>query len=86
MLLGATAAKTLLGNDFRITAHRGEPLRLPDLDLDFDPAAVATARPSSELRGAPADREQALGGLVANVRFAYTLLTSWAVSESTPQS
>ena len=29
VLLGATAAKSLMGNDFRLTAHRGEALHLP---------------------------------------------------------
>lgn len=29
VLMGATAAKSLLGSDFRLTAHRGEVLRLP---------------------------------------------------------
>lgn len=40
-LLGATAAKSLLGNDFRLTAHRGEVLRLPDDAFD---ALVADLR------------------------------------------
>ena len=29
VLLGATAAKSLMGSSFRLTAHRGEVLRLP---------------------------------------------------------
>ena len=38
MLLGATAAQSLMGSAFRLTAHRGEVLRLPDADeLEFDP-------------------------------------------------
>ena len=74
VLLGATAAKSLLGNDFRITAHRGEALRLPTddkaIDLDLDPQVVATVHPSSVLRGPPEDREQAFDALVADLRFA----------------
>ena len=79
VLLGATAAKSLLGNDFRITAHRGEALRLPTddkaIDLDLDPQVVATVHPSSVLRGPPEDREQAFDALVADLRFAAGLLT-----------
>lgn len=79
VLLGATAANALLGTDFRITAHRGEVLRLPADDnailLDVNPQVVATAHPSSVLRGPPEDRERAFGALVADLRFAAGLLT-----------
>jgi uracil-DNA glycosylase family protein len=77
VLLGATAAKALLGNDFRVTAHRGEVLRLPALDdsgLDVDPEVVATVHPSSVLRGPPEDREKALAGLTADLKVAAGLL------------
>jgi hypothetical protein len=30
VLLDATAAKSLMGNGFRLTAHRGEALHLPE--------------------------------------------------------
>ena len=62
VLLGATAAKSLMGNGFRLTAHRGEVLRLPSEDdkaeLDVDPQVVATVHPSAMLRGPPEDRER----------------------------
>ncbi|HZQ33192.1 MAG TPA: UdgX family uracil-DNA binding protein [Mycobacterium sp.] len=78
VLLGATAAKALLGNDFRLTAHRGEALRLPAddaaVDLDIDPQVVATVHPSSVLRGPPSDREKAFDALVADLRFAAGLI------------
>ena len=78
VLLGATAAKSLLGNDFRITANRGEALRLPEDDetvqLDFDPHVVATVHPSSVLRGPPTERDKAFDALVADLRFAAELL------------
>ncbi len=45
VLLGATAAKALLGNDFRLTEHRGEVLHAPEADY----AVVATPHPSSVL-------------------------------------
>ncbi|MGA5466353.1 UdgX family uracil-DNA binding protein [Mycobacterium sp. NPDC050041] len=76
VLLGATAAKALLGNDFRVTAHRGEVLRLPPstTGLDVDPQVVATVHPSSVLRGPPEDREKAFEGLTADLRVAAGLL------------
>ena len=45
VLLGATAAKTLLGPSFRITRERGRPL-----DSDLAELVLATAHPSSILR------------------------------------
>jgi uracil-DNA glycosylase family 4 len=46
VLLGATAAKALLGSSFRVTQHRGELL-----DSDLAPIVAATVHPSSILRG-----------------------------------
>ena len=46
VVLGATAAKTLLGNSFRLMAQRGEPL-----ECDLAPIVVATIHPSAILRG-----------------------------------
>ena len=45
VLLGATAAKALLGSSFRVTQHRGELL-----DSDLAPIVTATVHPSSILR------------------------------------
>ena len=64
VLLGATAAQSLLGPSFRVTQHRGKvvptPLGIP---------AVATVHPSSILR-APDDagREEAMAAFVADLR------------------
>jgi uracil-DNA glycosylase len=78
VLLGATAAKSLLGNDFRLTAHRGEALRMPTdddaIDLDIDPHVIATAHPSSVLRGPPEERDKAFDALVDDLRFGAGLL------------
>jgi DNA polymerase len=67
-----------MGNDFRITAHRGEPLRLPEDDSGIqpgiDPHVVATVHPSSVLRGPPQDREKAFDALVDDLRAAARLL------------
>ena len=49
VLLGATAAKALLGSSFRVTRERGRPL-----DSDLAPLVVATIHPSAILR-APDD-------------------------------
>jgi DNA polymerase len=73
VLLGATAAQSLMGSTFRLTAHRGEELRLP-ADLDMDPAVVVSAHPSAVLRGPHEKREEAFDDLVSDLRFAYGLL------------
>lgn len=43
--LGATAAQSLLGRDFRVTQHRGE-----FLESTLAPVVMATVHPSSILR------------------------------------
>jgi DNA polymerase len=53
VLLGATAAKALLGSSFRVTQHRGELL-----DSELAPLVSATIHPSAILR-APDDRARA---------------------------
>jgi DNA polymerase len=78
VLLGATAAKALMGNDFRLTAHRGEVLILPDVFSSagphIDPAAVATVHPSSVLRGPSENRQQAFDALTEDLRVAAELM------------
>ena len=78
VLLGATAAKALMGNDFRVTTHRGEALRLPELDgipaTARDAAVVATIHPSAVLRGPSDAREESFRSLVADLRLAGELL------------
>jgi DNA polymerase len=75
VLLGATAAQSLMGGTFRLTAHRGEVLHLPEpRDLSFDPKIAVTAHPSSVLRGRPEDRDRAFAALVSDLRFADGLL------------
>ena len=71
VLLGATAAKSLFGNDFRLTAHRGEILHLPDMEATWsDPALIVTIHPSAVLRAPTQARDEAFGGLVADLRVA----------------
>lgn len=72
--LGATAAKALLGPDFRVTRHRGVLLPWPDgaaapADLpDLPGGVLATVHPSAVLRAT--DRAAAYAGLVADLRTA----------------
>jgi DNA polymerase len=79
VLLGATAAKSLMGSSFRLTAHRGEVLRLPaddtKINLDIDPRVVATVHPSAILRGPREDREKAFDALVADLSVVAELKT-----------
>jgi DNA polymerase len=61
-LLGATAAKALLGPSFRVTRERGRRL-----DVPFAPCAVATIHPSAVLRAPSEERDQAFAGLVSDL-------------------
>jgi uracil-DNA glycosylase len=63
VLLGATAAQSLLGPSFKVTQHRGELLD----DTGFAPHVLATVHPSSILRGPPEDRKRNLAALVADL-------------------
>ncbi len=76
VLLGATAAQALLGSGFRLTAHRGEELRLPtDSDRGIDPSIVTTTHPSAILRGPAEERAKNFDALVADLKFATGLLS-----------
>jgi uracil-DNA glycosylase len=68
--LGATAAQSLLGPQFKLMAERGQAISSP-----FAAAVVATIHPSSILRS-PDDesRKAALAGLVSDLRTAAALL------------
>lgn len=73
VLLGATAAKSLLGNDFRLTRHRGEVIHTTGPEDSEDRALVATIHPSAVLRGPSDARDEAFDGLVADLRTAYAV-------------
>jgi uracil-DNA glycosylase len=63
--LGATAAQDLLGRDFRLTQHRGEPIT----DTAWAPWVLATVHPSSLLRMPDEEsREQAYAQFVDDMR------------------
>ena len=69
VLLGATAAQSLLGRDFRVTAHRGELI-----ESELADAVTATVHPSSILRGKPEEREASFAAFVDDVRVVAGLL------------
>ncbi|MCA2224585.1 UdgX family uracil-DNA binding protein [Nonomuraea aurantiaca] len=62
VVLGATAARSLLGTEFRLTRQRGEPIPLGEA------LAIATIHPSAVLR-AP-DRDEAYAGFLADLKAA----------------
>jgi uracil-DNA glycosylase len=69
--LGATAAQSLLGAEFRVSAQRGEAIRLPaavDVELDPEPIVVATVHPSSVLRDRSESHDEAYRLFVDDLR------------------
>jgi DNA polymerase len=68
--LGATAAQSLLGRQFRVTKERGFPV-----ESDLAPYVVATVHPSSILRqSTSAEREAAMAAFVADLEVVAELL------------
>jgi len=64
LLLGATAAKALLGQGFKLTEHRGEPL-----DSELAELVVATIHPSAILRARDdASRQAQRASFIADLR------------------
>jgi uracil-DNA glycosylase family protein len=72
IVLGATAAQSLLGPSFKVTQHRGAVLDAPAEFGGHPEHVLATVHPSSVLR-AP-DRTAAYQDLVADLRAAAPLL------------
>ena len=72
VLLGATAAQTILGPSFRVSEERGKLV-----PSDLAPIVVATVHPSSILR-APDDAARELGfrALVQDLAVAATALAA----------
>ncbi len=74
--LGATAAGSLFGPQFRLTQHRGQALGWPPESGDFAGddtpvgTALATIHPSAVLRAPDEDRAAAFDGLVHDLRAA----------------
>jgi uracil-DNA glycosylase family protein len=69
VLLGATAAQSLLGRQFRVTQNRSKLV-----ESDLAEAVTATIHPSAILRGEPDRREAEFAAFVDDLRFAAGLL------------
>jgi DNA polymerase len=69
--LGATAAQTLMGPAFRVTQQRGQRI-----EVSWAGAFVATLHPSAILRMRSGEREEAMDGLIADLRVVARLLRS----------
>jgi DNA polymerase len=67
VILGAVAARALIGPGFKVTERRGQPVELPD-----GTAAVATVHPSSVVRSEEYRRD--FGRFVDDLRVAASLL------------
>jgi uracil-DNA glycosylase family protein len=75
VVLGATAAKALLGPSFRVTRQRGQLIPRPPIDDETarqNACYVATVHPSAVLRAD--DRDAAYAGLVDDLRVAAGVL------------
>ncbi len=70
VLLGATAAQSLLGRQFRVTQNRGQLV-----ESDLAEAVTATIHPSAILRGEPEQRETEFAAFVDDMKFVAGLLT-----------
>jgi uracil-DNA glycosylase len=69
VVLGAVAASSLLGPDFRVTQHRGQVTEGP-----LGGSMLATVHPSSILRGPRRDRDARLQEFVDDLRAAKSFL------------
>jgi uracil-DNA glycosylase family protein len=69
VLLGATAAQSLLGRQFRVTQNRRKLV-----ESDLAEAVTATIHPSAILRGDPEQREAELAAFVDDLRFVASLI------------
>jgi DNA polymerase len=70
VLMGAVAAKSVLGSEFRVTKSHGE---LIDAELgEWSGRVTATVHPSSILRAPDGEaREKAFAGFVADLQVAW---------------
>ncbi len=69
LCLGATAAQSLIGPEFRVSRERGKLLSSP-----LAPRIFATIHPSALLRGDPSSREEEIGRFVADLKKAAAAL------------
>jgi DNA polymerase len=69
VLLGATAAQSLLGRQFRVTQSRGQLV-----ESDLAEHVTATVHPSSILRGEPEERDANFAAFVDDLKVVAKLL------------
>jgi DNA polymerase len=69
VLLGATAAQSLLGRQFRVTQNRGKVI-----ESELAQSVTATIHPSAILRGEPERREAEFAAFVDDLRFVASLV------------
>jgi len=69
VLLGATAAQSLLGRQFRVTQNRRKRI-----ESDCAESVTATIHPSAILRGDPEPREAEFAAFVDDLRFVASLV------------
>ena len=81
VLLGATAAQTLLGRQFRVTQFRGQLI-----ESALAEHVTATVHPSSILRGEPSEREANFAAFVDDLRMVADLIDGGRPSKSTSEA
>jgi uracil-DNA glycosylase len=81
VLLGATAAQTLLGRQFRVLESRGQLI-----DSGLAEYVTATVHPSSILRGEPEEREANFGAFVDDLRVVAKLIDGRGPSGATSEA
>jgi DNA polymerase len=69
VLLGATAAQSLLGREFRVTQNRRKLV-----ESNLAESVTATIHPSAILRGEPEQRDAEFDRFVEDLRFVKRLL------------
>jgi uracil-DNA glycosylase len=72
--LGATAAKALIGKDFKVSQQRGEFVESPLADNVMATVHPSSIHPSSILRGEPEDRRAAMDAFIADLQVAARVL------------
>jgi uracil-DNA glycosylase family protein len=77
ILLGATAAKSLLGSAFRVTRQRGVLMPGP---AGSGAQLIASIHPSAVLRGSDEERDTMFDGLVSDLRVAASVLAKRVVN------
>ncbi|BBZ74012.1 UdgX family uracil-DNA binding protein [Mycobacterium paraseoulense] len=76
--LGATAAQSLLGTAFRVSAQRGRQVRPPSsvVDVEPEPIVVATVHPSAVLRDRSDRHDEAYRLFVDDLRNARSVIVA----------